>query len=54
MNNRYQKVAFASVCTALSFALLANKEAKAATFTLTPPLMLQSLYLNRPPSLVQL
>jgi len=36
MNNRYQKVAFASVCTALSFALLANKEAKAAYISLTP------------------
>ncbi len=35
MNNLYQKVAFASVCTALSFALVANKEAKAAVFTLT-------------------
>jgi hypothetical protein len=36
MNNLYQKVALASVCTALSFALVANKEAKAAVFTLTP------------------
>jgi hypothetical protein len=36
MNNLYQKVAVASVCTALSFALVANKEAKAAVFTLTP------------------
>jgi hypothetical protein len=36
MNNLYQKVAFASVCTALSFALVANKEAKAAVITLTP------------------
>jgi hypothetical protein len=36
MNNLYHKVAFASVCTALSFALVANKEAKAAVFTLTP------------------
>ena len=35
MNNLYQKVAVASVCTALSFALVANKEAKAAVFTLT-------------------
>jgi hypothetical protein len=34
MNNFYHKVAFASVCTALSFALGANKEAKAATFSL--------------------
>jgi hypothetical protein len=36
MNNLYQKVAFASVCTALSFALVANKEAKAAVITMTP------------------
>ena len=35
MYNLYQKVAVASVCTALGFALGANKEAKAATFTLT-------------------
>jgi hypothetical protein len=33
MNNLYHKVAVASVCTALGFALGANKEAKAATFT---------------------
>jgi hypothetical protein len=32
MNNLYHKVAVASVCTALGFALGANKEAKAATF----------------------
>jgi hypothetical protein len=30
MNNLYHKLAFASVCTALSFALVANKQAKAA------------------------
>jgi len=36
MNNLYHKVAIASVCTALSFTLGANKEAKAATFTLYP------------------
>ncbi|MBD0308131.1 MAG: PEP-CTERM sorting domain-containing protein, partial [Microcoleus sp. T1-bin1] len=36
MNNLYLKVAFASVCTALSFALVANKEAKAGVFTFTP------------------
>jgi hypothetical protein len=36
MNNLYHKVAVASVCTALGFALGANKEAKASTFTLTP------------------
>jgi len=34
MYNLYQKVAVASVCTTLGFALGANKEAKAATFTL--------------------
>jgi hypothetical protein len=34
MNNLYHKIAVASVCTALSFALGANKEAKAATITL--------------------
>jgi hypothetical protein len=36
MKNLYHKVAFASVCTALSFALVANKEAKAGVITLTP------------------
>jgi len=36
MNNLYHKVAVASVCTALGFALGANKEAKAATFSLVP------------------
>jgi hypothetical protein len=36
MNNLYHKVAVASVCTALSFALGANEEAFSATFTLTP------------------
>jgi len=36
MNNLYHRVAVASVCTALGFALGANKEAKAATITLTP------------------
>jgi len=33
MNNLYHKVAVASVCTALSFALGANKKAEAATFS---------------------
>jgi len=33
MNNLYRKVAVASVCTALGFALGANKEAEAATFS---------------------
>jgi hypothetical protein len=36
MNNLYHKVAVASVCTTLGFALGVNKEAKAATFTLVP------------------
>jgi hypothetical protein len=35
MNTLYHKIAIASVCTALSFTLGANQEAKAATFTLT-------------------
>jgi len=34
MNNLYHKLAIASVCTALSFALGENKETKAATITL--------------------
>jgi hypothetical protein len=37
MNNLYHKVAVASVGIALSFTLGTNKEAKAATFTLTAP-----------------
>lgn len=37
MNNLYRKVAAASVGLALGFTLGANKEAKAATFTLTDP-----------------
>jgi len=36
MNNLYRKVAVASVGIAVGFALGANKEAKAVTFTLTP------------------
>jgi hypothetical protein len=35
MNSLYHKIAVTSVCTALGFVLGANKEAKAATFTLT-------------------
>jgi len=35
MNNLYHKIAVASVCTALGFALGANKEVKAATLTPT-------------------
>ena len=34
MNNLYHKIAVVSVCTTLGFALGANKEVKAATFTL--------------------
>jgi hypothetical protein len=36
MNNLYHKLAVASVCTALGLTLVANKEAKAAVFTMTP------------------
>jgi hypothetical protein len=36
MNNLYHKIAVASVCTALGFALGANEEAYSATFTLAP------------------
>ncbi len=36
MNNLYNRVAVASVCTALGFVLGANTEAKAATFSLGP------------------
>jgi len=35
MKNFYHKVAITSVCTALSFTLVTNKEAKAATFNLS-------------------
>jgi len=41
MNNLYHKVAVASVCTALGFALGASPEAKAATFTLAPTITFQ-------------
>src|SRR4028118_1657078 len=36
MKNLYHKIAVVSVCTALGFALGANKEASAATFTFPP------------------
>jgi hypothetical protein len=36
MNKLYHKVAVASVCTAIGFALVASEEVKAATITLTP------------------
>jgi hypothetical protein len=48
MKNLYHKIAVASVCTALGFALGANKEAKAATFTLAPTINFEVLdYSNR-------
>jgi hypothetical protein len=37
MNSFYHKIAIVSVCTALTFTLGANQEAKAVTFTLTAP-----------------
>jgi hypothetical protein len=36
MSKLYHKIAVAFACTALSFTLVANKEAQAATFNLTP------------------
>ena len=46
MNNLYHKVVVACVCTALGFALGANKEAKAATFSLKPTTSFTLLDLN--------
>jgi hypothetical protein len=46
MKNLYHKVAVASICTALSFTLGANQEAKAATITLTPATSFYSFDLN--------
>jgi hypothetical protein len=46
MNNLYHKVAVASICTALSFTLGADQEAKAATITLTPAASFYSFDLN--------
>jgi hypothetical protein len=43
MNNLYHKFALASVGIALGFALGANKEAKAATFTLAPTINFEVL-----------
>jgi hypothetical protein len=43
MKNLYHKIAVASVCTALGFALGANKEAKAATITLEPAINFEVL-----------
>lgn len=46
MNNLYHKVAVASACTALSFVLGANTEAKAATFTLAPTITFEVIDFN--------
>jgi hypothetical protein len=46
MNNLYHKIAVASVCTALGFALGANKEAKAAIITLEPAINFEVLDYN--------
>jgi hypothetical protein len=46
MNSLYHKVAVASVFTALSFTLGANKEAKAATITLEPAINFEVLNYN--------
>jgi len=43
MSNLYHKVAVASVCTALGFALGANTEVKAATFNLAPTINFEVL-----------
>jgi hypothetical protein len=50
MNNLYHKVAVTSVCTALSFTLGVNKEAKAATLTLTPTSAFYSFEFGAPKS----
>jgi hypothetical protein len=47
MNHLYHKLAVASVCTALSFTLVANKEAKAATITLESTLGFYAADVNR-------
>ena len=46
MNNLYHKIAVASVCTALSFAVGANKETQAATFNLAPTINFEVLDYN--------
>jgi len=43
MNNLYHKIAVASVCTALDFALGANTEVKAATLSLNPTINFEVL-----------
>jgi hypothetical protein len=48
MNNLYHKVAVASVCTALGFALGANKEAKAATLSLEPTIRFEVANISAP------
>ena len=48
MNNLYHKVAVASVCTALSFTLGANKEVKAATITVPPTIQFGIEVRNNP------
>jgi hypothetical protein len=48
MNNLYNKVAVASVCTVLGFALSSHEEAKAVTLTLAPTINFEVLdYSNR-------
>ena len=46
MNNLYHKIAVASVCTALGFALGASPEAKAASFTFAPTITFEVLDLE--------
>ena len=46
MNNLYYKVAVVSVCTALGFALEANKEAKAVSLTFSPTITFEIVDIN--------
>jgi hypothetical protein len=46
MNNLYHKIAVASVCTALGFALGTHKEAKAATINLKQPISFYAVDVN--------
>jgi hypothetical protein len=48
MNNLYRKVAVASVCTALGFALGASEEVKAATITVPPTIQFGVQIRNNP------
>jgi hypothetical protein len=50
MKNLYHKVAVASVCTALGFALGASPEAKAASFTFAPTITFEVIDLEEGPS----